>query len=62
MKLSKKLSSSNVVKSIKVEVNISDQSEIVLSTEFSIEDTIKVLKECQKKLEREASPLPIKKG
>lgn len=62
MKLSKKLPSSNVVKNIKIEVNISGKTEMVLSTEFSIEDTIKVLKEGQEKLEREASPLPIKKG
>lgn len=62
MKLSKKLLSSNVVRSIKIEVKTSDRSEIVLSTQFGIKDTIKVLKQCQEKLEREASTLPIKKG
>ncbi len=62
MKLSKKLSSSIVVKSIKIEVRDLKHLETDLSTQFSIEDTITVLKECQKILEREASQLPVKKG
>lgn len=62
MKLSKKLSSSIVVKSIKIEVRDLKHLETDLFTQFSIEDTITVLKECQKILEREASQLPVKKG
>jgi hypothetical protein len=62
MNLSKKLPSSIVVKSIKIEVRDLKHLEMNLSTQFSIEDTMTVLKECQKSLEREASQLPIKKG
>lgn len=51
MNLSKKLPSSIVVKSIKIEVRDLKHLEMNLSTQFSIEDTMTVLKECQKSLE-----------
>lgn len=56
-------SKSDVVKNIKIEVSGSKEFEVCLSTQLSIEDTIKILYECQKKLEKEAlRKIPIKKG
>ena len=47
--------SSKVVKSIKIEVISGDKKEVNLLTQFSDEETIRILKECLISLEREAS-------
>lgn len=46
---------SNVVKSIKIEVVNKDKPNIALSTNFSDDVTIRILKECLILLEREVS-------
>lgn len=46
---------SNAVKSIKIEVVNKDKPDIALSTNFSDDVTIRILKECLILLEREVS-------
>lgn len=47
--------SSKVVKSIKIDVISGEKKDVNLSTQFSDEETIRILKQCLISLEREAS-------
>jgi len=51
----KEHNSSKVVKSIKIEVISGDKKDVNLLTQFSDEETIRILKQCLISLEKEAS-------